>query len=554
MRVPLVCCFAFAALLRSAAPEETLTNIAAKAGVTFVLENSPTKEKYLPETMTGGVAVFDADNDGRLDLFFTNGARIIPPMAAGAQPAKSDPRYWNRFYRQNADGTFTDRTEHAGLAGAGYSMGVAVADYDNDGFADVFVTSLSGTTLYRNNGNGTFTDVTAKAGVASPGWSTGAGFFDFDNDGKLDLFVTRYIEWTFATNRWCGDAATGRHYCHPKLYRGMTSVLYRNNGDGTFTDVSKHAGLSTLIGRGLGVAFADYDGDGWTDVYVANDSMQSYLLHNNGDGTFSERGIAAGVGYTDDGNAFAGMGVDFADYDNDGHPDLVVTDLATERYMLFRNDGDGTFSNRTAPSGLGRATQTFTGWGIKWVDLDNDGWKDLLVAQGHTDDEMYGPSKILTYRQKPLLLRNDRGKLTAWPGNPGQVFNAASIGRGAAFGDLDNDGGIDVVVTNLGERPYVLHNNEGPRHHWLGIRTEGTRSNRDGLGCKVKIVSASGAAQYYTVQTAGSYLSASDRRVLAGLGADDSAKLVELRWPSGAVQILENVKANQWLTVREPAR
>ena len=272
-------------------------------------------------------------------------------------------------------------------------MGVAVGDYDNDGFEDLFVTGLDRAILYHNNGDGTFTDVTAKSGTGVTGWSTSAGFFDYDNDGKLDLFVDRYIDWSFETNRWCGTPPS-RYYCHPLLYRGVASVLYHNNGDGTFTDVSQESGIAKHAGRALGVAFADYDNDGWTDIYVANDSMESFLYRNNGNGTFTERGIAAGVAYSEDGNAFAGMGVEFADYNNDGLPDLVVTDLANQEYMLFRNLGDGTFVSDTNRSGLARASHIYTGWGIKWLDADNDGWKDLYVAQGHTDDEMLGPRRF----------------------------------------------------------------------------------------------------------------------------------------------------------------
>ncbi len=542
-------------LLCSAASQEEFTDVARVMGINFRLENSPTTQKYLPETMCGGVAVFDFDNDGRLDIFFTNGARIDDPMPDGKKPEKSDARYSNRLFHQNPDGTFTDVTGKAGLAGTGYSMGVAVGDYDNDGFEDLFVTGLDRATLYHNNGNGTFTDVTAKSGTATNGWSTSAGFFDYDNDGKLDLFVDRYVDWSFAGNVRCADAANRRHYCHPLVFHGTTSVLYHNNGDGTFTDVSAKAGISRMIGRGLGVAFADYDHDGWTDIYVANDSMQSFLFRNNGNGTFTEKGIAAGVGYDEDGNAFAGMGVDFADYNNDGLPDLVVTDLSSQKYMLFENAGDGTFTAQTESSGLARASMTFTGWGAKWVDFDNDGWKDLFVAQGHTDDEFYGPSRILTYREKPLLLRNDQGhRLIPWPADPGRTFVSAWVGRGVAVGDLDNDGAVDIVTSNIGQNAYVLHNNVGARNHWIGLVPRGTRSNRDGIGCRVKVVSASGLTQFYTVNTAGSYLSASDRRLLIGLGADNSVKLIEARWPSGAVQVLENVKSNQWLPLVEPVK
>ena len=534
--------------------DEAFSDITRSSRVSFHAENSPTTQKYLPETMCGGVAILDYDNDGRLDIFFTNGAQIDDPMPAGRVPAKDDPRYWNRLFHQNADGSFTDVTEKAGLGGVGYSMGVAVGDYDNDGFEDLYVTGLDRTTFYHNNGDGTFTDVTAKSGTATSGWSTSAGFFDYDNDGKLDLFVDRYIDWGFQENRWCGPPER-RFYCHPLLYRGVTSVLYHNNGDGTFTDVSVKSGIGKFNGRGLGVAFADYDNDGWPDIYVANDSMQAFLYRNNGDGTFTENAVAAGVAYNGDGEAFAGMGADFSDYDNDGLPDVVVTDLAKQRYMLFHNLGDGSFESDTDRSGLARASRVSTGWGVRWLDADNDGWKDLFAAQGHTDDEMYGDSQILTYRQKPLLLRGEKGRLSPWPGDPGAVFASAWVGRGAASGDLDNDGAIDLVASNLGRNAYILHNNAGRRNHWIGIVPRGTRSNRDGIGCRLKIVGASGFTQYYTVNTAGSYLSASDRRVLAGLGADETVKLIEARWPSGTeMQRIENVKSGAtWLKLVEPA-
>jgi enediyne biosynthesis protein E4 len=540
--------------LYPAVSEEALTDITASHGVAFRLENSPTTQKYLPETMCCGVAMFDYDNDGRLDVFFANGAHIDDPMPNGRKPEKSAERFHNRLFRQNRDGTFTDTTEKAGLAGVGYSMGVATGDYDNDGFEDLFVTGLDHATLYHNNGDGTFTDVTAKAGTSVGGWSTSAGFFDYDNDGKLDLFVARYVDWSFADNRWCGDAANGRHYCHPLQYRGTTSIIFHNNGDGTFTDVSGKSGISSHIGRGLGVAFADYDRDGLTDIYVANDSMQSFLYHNNGNGTFTENGVAAGVGYDEDGSAFAGMGVEFTDFNNDGFPDLVVTDLALQKYMLFLNNGDATFTPQTESSGLAQATRISTGWGVRLVDIDNDGWKDIFVAQGHTDDEVYGPSKILTYRQNPMLLRNNRGHLLPWGANAGGIFASAWVGRGVAAGDLNNDGAIDLIATNIGQNAYVLRNNAGRQNNWIGINLQGTRSNRDGIGCNVRVIGSSGLTQYYTANTAGSYLSASDRRVLIGLGVDDLAKTIEIRWPSGVLQKLENVKSDQWLTLVEPAK
>jgi hypothetical protein len=532
------------------------TDITTAAGIDFTHENSATAQKYLVETMGGGVALLDYDNDGRLDMFFTNGAKIDDPMPDGRLPDKSDRRFWNRLYQQREDGTFLDVTGKAGLTGMPqnqYGMGVAAADYDNDGFADLYVTSFGSNTLYRNNGNGTFTDVTRGAGVAAGGWSASAGFFDYDNDGKLDLFVTRYLDWAFKNNRYCGEKKPGyRAYCHPDNYNGIANILYHNNGDGTFTDVSSKAGIADANGKGLGVAFADYDDDGLVDVYVANDSVQSFLYQNKGKGTFAEVGLLTGVGFNEDGKTFAGMGVDFADYDNDGHPDLIVTDLSNERYRLFRHNGDGSFRDATNLSGVGGATLPFSGWSTRLFDYDNDGWKDIFVAQGHVMDTIEKTAPNLKYRQPPLLLRNESGRFVRVI--PGEVFQQDWAGRGAAFGDLDNDGDIDVVVSNVGQRALVIRNDGGNRRNWLGIRTVGQTSNRDGIGCRVKVVSAAGLTQHFTVNTAAGYLSASDKRLLVGLGADGTARLVEIRWPSGVVQRFDNVKAGQVLQAREAGR
>ena len=535
------------------APEVQFSDVTQAFGIDFQHENSATSNKYLIETMGGGVALLDYDNDGRLDIFFTNGAKIDDPMPSGKMPDKSDRKFWNRLYHQNADGTFTDVTEKAGLTGAQqnyYAMGVAVGDYDNDGFEDIYVTGYGGNTLYRNNGNGTFTDVTKTAGVAAGGWSASAGFFDYDNDGKLDIFVTRYLDWSFKTNRYCGEQKPGyRAYCHPDNYDGVTNILYHNNGDGTFTDVSQKAGIANPSGKGLGVTFADYDGDGFTDIFVANDSVQCFLYHNNGNGTFSEVGLLAGVGYNEDGKAFAGMGADFSDFDNDGRPDVVVTDLSNERYMLFRNNGDGTFRDVTNASGVGAATLAFSGWSTHLFDFDNDGWKDIFVAQGHVMDTIQLTSPNLKYMQPPLLLRNEGGHFKRVILGP--AFQTEWAGRGAAFGDIDNDGDIDLVMSNVGQKATVLRNDGGNRNNWLGITTIGKKSNRDGIGSRVKVVSASGLTQYFTVNTAVGYQSVSDKRLIVGLGADSTAKLVEIRWPSGIVQRLENVKAGQMLKVTE---
>jgi len=537
-------------------PDVRFTDITQTAKIDFKHENAATLNKYLVETMGGGVALLDYDNDGRLDIFFTNGAKIDDPMPDDKLPDKSDRKFWNRLYHQNSDGTFTDVTEKAGLTGMPqnhYDMGIAVGDYDNDGFEDIYVTGYGGNTLYHNNGNGTFTDVTKSAGVAGGGWSTSAGFFDYDNDGKLDLFVTRYVNWTFKTNRYCGEKQPGyRAYCHPDNYEGVTNILYHNNGDGTFTDVSEKAGIANPKGKGLGVSFADYDGDGFTDIFVANDSVQCFLYHNNGNGTFTETGLLAGVGYNEDGKTFAGMGTDFSDYDNDGRPDIVVTDLSNERYMLFRNNGDGIFRDVTNQSGLGSETLSFAGWSTRFFDYDNDGWKDLFVAQSHVMDTIEKTSPNLRYLQPPLLLRNEGGHFVRV--TPGEVFQIPWAGRGAAFGDIDNDGDIDLVVSNAGQKAYMLRNDGGNRGNWIRIETVGKKSNRDGIGSRVKVVGASGLTQYFTINTAVGYLSASDKRLLAGLGADTSTRLIEIQWPSGIVQKFENVKAGQTLKAIEPVR
>jgi hypothetical protein len=535
-------------------PDVQFTDVTQETKVEFAQENSATSSKYLLETMGGGVALLDYDNDGRLDIFFTNGAKIDDPMPDGKLPDKSEAKYWNRLFHQNADGTFTDVTERAGLTGMPqgyYAMGVAVGDYDNDGFEDLYVTGFGGNILYHNNGNGTFTDVTKKAGVLGGGWSASAGFFDYDNDGRLDLFVTRYLDWSFKTNRYCGEKRPGyRAYCHPDNYDGVTNILYHNNGDGTFTDVSEKAGVANPRGKGLGVAFADYDGDGYPDIFVANDSVQCFLYHNNGNGTFTEVGLMAGVGYNEDGKTFAGMGADFSDYDNDGLADIVVTDLSNERYTLFRNNGDGTFRDVTNQSGLGSATLSFSGWSTRFFDYDNDGWKDLFVAQSHVMDTIEKTSPNLRYLEPPLLLRNQSGHFVRV--SPGVAFQQSWAGRGAAFGDIDNDGDIDIVVSNVGQKAYVLRNDGGNQNSWIGIETQGTKSNRDGIGARIKIVSSSGLAQYFTVNTSVGYLSASDKRVVAGLGADPVAKLIEIKWPSGVIEKLENVKARQYVKVIEP--
>jgi enediyne biosynthesis protein E4 len=524
------------------ASTSSLLETASPRGIDFILQNSPTPQKFLIETMPGGVALLDYNNDGLLDIFFVNGGRISHPMTTPENFDRHDPQYWNRLYRQNRDGSFTDVTEQAGLANAGdgnYGMGVAVGDYDNDGFPDLYVTSYGKNVLYHNNGNGTFTDVTAKAGVAAGGWSVSAGFFDYDNDGKLDLFVTRYMEWDTQHSKDCGG--NFHTYCPPGEFPRTTNILYHNRGDGTFEDVSETSGIAAKKGHGLGVAFADYDGDGLIDIYVANDGMQQYLLHNNGNGTFKEVGLEAGAALNSDGGPLSGMGVVFQDYDNDGRPDIIVTTLPRQTYGVFHNDGHGAFSDRGLQTGISMLSGVTAGWGVGLEDFNNDGQKDLFVAQGHVLDNVEKIDPSLHYLEPTLLALNHDGRFESV--DPGTKAMVAA--RGTAFGDLNNDGWIDAVTTVLGSHPQVFMN-RGSGAHWLTITLRGTHSNRDGLGARVQV---NGQTRFAT--TAGSYESANDKRLHFGLGTTKTAR-VEVTWPSGSHQILNDVPADQFLEVREP--
>jgi len=514
-------------------------------GIDFLLQNSPTPRKFLIETMPGGVALFDYNNDGLLDIFLVNGGRITEGLHVPENFERSNPRYWNRLYRQNRDGSFLDVTQAAGLASAGngnYGMGVAVGDYDNDGNADLYVTSYGKNILYHNNGDGTFTDVTAKAGVAGGGWSVSAGFFDYDNDGKLDLFVARYMDWDADHNKICGG--DWHTYCPPNAFPATTCILYRNRGDGTFEDVTEHSGLAAKKGRALGVAFADYDGDGFTDIFVANDGMQQYLFHNNGNGTFTECALESGVAFTADGKGMSGMGTVFQDYDNDGRPDVVVTVLPREIYSLYHNEGGGNFNYASLEAGLGALTSGSSGWGVGLEDFDNDGWKDLFVAQGHVLDNVQDIDASLRYKELPLLALNRKGHFERVDSGATKPLAA----RGVAFGDINNDGFMDAVLSCLGGPPVLLLNRGAGNNHWLSILLQGTRSNRDGYGARVSV-----NGQLRIATSTGSYLCANDKRLHFGLGASEKAT-VEILWPSGAKQILNDVRADQFLQIREPER
>jgi enediyne biosynthesis protein E4 len=527
-------------------------DITAASGVRFQHVASHTSKKYLPETMGSGVAVFDYDNDGRLDIFLVNGAPLSDPTPKGTIPEKAGSKYWNRLFHQKSDGTFEDVTEKAGLPGTGYGMGVAVGDYDNDGYEDLYVTAYGGNKLYHNNGDGTFTDVTSQAGVAGSGWSTSAAWVDLDNDGLLDLVVLRYLQWDFE-DLWCGDHKEGfRAYCHPDMFKAITPLVYHNEGNGRFAEVAEKMGLA-IPGKGLGIAIADYDRDGRIDLFVANDSMPEFLFHNKGDGKFEEKGLFSQVAVDEDGRTYAGMGVDFEDFDNDGLPDLVVDNLANQMYAIYQNAGDGTFTYTTRATGMGRISMLHSGWGLRLIDYDNDGWKDLLIAQGHDLDTIDLTSPQLHYREPMLLARNTGHGFVDVSAASGSVFHEAWAARGLATGDLDNDGRMDAVVSTNDGPAHVIRNETKTENHWLTLKLVGHKSNRDAIGAVVKIVTSRGA-QYATVTTASSYLSSSDKRVHFGLGPEAVAGTIEIHWPSGISQVLKEVRADQILQVDEPAR
>jgi hypothetical protein len=520
-------------------------DIARQAGVNFRHQKSGTSRKYLIESITGGVAMFDYDGDGWLDLYFVNGAELKDPMKAGQAPNKSKPQFWNRLYRNRRDGTFEDVTEKAGVRGYGYGMGVAVGDYDNDGHPDLYVTNFGRNILYHNRGDGTFEDVTERAGVAAGGWSTSAGWLDIDGDGRLDLVVARYLKWDFEPDIWCGSRAEGyRSYCHPDQFQPITHIVYRNLGGGRFEDVTRQAGFGNSPGKGLGIAFHDYDRDGRLDIVVANDSYPQQLFHNLGNGKFQEIGLEAGIAYDDDGRTYGGMGVDFADYDNDGWPDVFINALGSQRYALYRNDR-GRFEYASPKTGVAAITRMRSGWGTHFFDYDNDGWKDLFVAQGHVMDNIELTQPALRYREPMLLMRNVLGRFVDVSAQGGAPFRTPSSARGAAFGDLNNDGWIDIAV-NVNDGPaMVLLNRGGNGNHWLTVDT-------DSMGAIMRLVPESGPEQYVIVSTAGSYLSANDKRVHFGLGPAASVKLLEITWPGGTVQRLENLKPDQILKITPP--
>lgn len=521
-----------------------LMNGAADAELDFVLRNDARGRKYQVETLPGGLAVIDFDGDGWPDLFCTNGASL-PGLT------KSGPEFWNRLYRNNRDGTFTDVTEKAGLRGQGYNMGAAVGDFNNDGHEDLFVVGVHANFLYRNNGDGTFTDVTKQAGLDGPGsigrpaWSVGACWIDYDNDGNLDLFISNYCDWEAGTDPICGGMADqARAYCHPDRYRAEPMQLYHNNGDGTFTEVTRKQGLPDLLGKGMGLAMADFTGDGRPGIFVANDNSRNLLLRPRGRG-FEEIGIDAGVAYNGDGRNISGMGADFGDVNGDGRPDIVMTGLKNETYELFLNAGHGQFDDGSVKTGILNLSRRWNGWGCGFVDLDNDGWLDLFVAGGGLDTQDAQPNRIFL---------NRGGRFEDVSDSVGDGFvKAAAQHRGVVFADFDRDGRIDAAVTAL-NAPIELWWNRSPQpepvRHWLQLRLRGTTSNRSGIGAEVRCFAGS-KMQVRTVSGSMGYASTSDLTVHFGLGAGTRAR-VEIRWPSGRMQALADVAADQRLMITEP--
>ena len=519
-------------------PPVRFEDASASSGLAFVLDNNPTSHKYLVETMAGGVAAFDYNNDGRIDLFFTNGAEL-PSLS------KSSPRYANRLFRNDGNGRFTDVTDEAGLAGSGYAIGAAAADFDNDGFVDLFVAGVNESHLYRNVGGRRFEDVSKQAGIHGGSWSVAGGWFDYDRDGLLDLFVVNYVQWTAQGNPLCHDPS-GRFtvYCHPREFQGSANTLYHNLGGGRFQDVSAASGVAKSVGKGMSLAIADYDGDGYPDVYVTNDTVPNFLFHNLRNGRFEEVAFNAGAALPDDGRAVSSMGADFRDYDNDGLPDLVYTALKGETFPLFRNRGKGQFQDFTYASQLGRLTSALSGWSIALADFNNDGWKDLFTANSHATDNIELFSGDRYKLPNTVFVNQGDGKFVAGP-----AFAAPRAHRGAAVADFDGDGKLDVVVTVLGAKPEFWRNTSPGADHWIEVRLIGTSSNRDAIGAVIRT-----GNQWNQMTSSAGYASSSLAPVHFGLGQQSVIPELTIEWPSGIVQKLTHVKADQRLVIREPSR
>jgi enediyne biosynthesis protein E4 len=522
----------------------TFQDITQSAGVTFKHTNGASPEKFLVETMGSGGLFFDYDNDGWIDIFLVDGGSFAD--AGVAKLAR------HRLYRNRGNGTFADTTSAAGIVHAEYGMGACAGDYDNDGLVDLYVTNAGPNVLYRNTGSGRFTNVTTKTGVGTPVWSTSCAFSDVDEDGFLDLFVTNYLDAGKTNNRFCGDPVRRlRSYCHPLVYNGLPNVLYHNNRDGTFSDISAMAGIGRDRGNGLGVAIGDYDDDGWPDVFVANDTVPNFLFHNEGKGVFREAALVAGVAVATDGKARAGMGTEFADYDGDGRLDLVVTNHEFERTTLFRNLGTGVFADTTAESGVGPPTLPLVGFGTVLFDYDNDGHVDLAIVNGHVVDNTALFRAGSSYAQRRLLFHNlGNRRFSDVSASAGSGFGVEKVGRTLIAGDIDNDGDLDLLVTNTGQAVDLLRNDGGNRNNAVLIRLIGNRSNRDGLGARIRVTA--GATTWMRESKSGSsYLGQNDTRVHVGVGQATEIDRIEVRWPSGATDTLSRVPVNSVITITE---
>ncbi len=524
----------------------TFKDITERAGIHFVHNNGAYGKKYLPETMGPGVAFIDYDNDGWQDIFIVNGT------SWPGQPSKhSTPK----LYHNNHDGTFTDVTHKAGLNVEMLGMGVAVGDYDNDGYDDLFVTAMGQSRLFHNNGNGTFTDVTQKAGLAGPKeFSTSAAWVDYDKDGKLDLVVANYVQWSIAGDLYCTLDGKSKSYCTPESYKGVSVRLWHNRGDGTFEDATKKAGLNDPTSKTLGIAVLDYDNDGWPDLLLSNDTQPNKLYRNNGNGMFTEKAVLAGVAFSEDGVARAGMGVDAADYDGSGAPSLLITNFANQMISLYHNEGRGLFVDEAPQSEIGRDTLLTLGFGCFFFDYDLDGWPDIFISNGHIDSDIQRVQPNVKYAMPPHVFRNvGKGNFVEVTKSLGAAFDTPRVGRGAAYGDVNNDGRLDLLVATNGGRAYLFENDaagEAALQKSLRIKLVGTKSNRDGIGATVKLT-ASGETQSKMMRSGSSYLSASELVLTYGLGRHDKAESVEIRWPSGQVDRVADVSAGQTIVVTE---
>jgi hypothetical protein len=519
---------------------------ASVSGIKWVHQNAMSANRYLPETMGPGVAFVDYDNDGWVDLFLVNSG--VSDFYQPPAPLK------NALYKNNRDGTFTDVTDKAGVAGGQqFGMGCAIADYDNDGFQDILVTAYGRCTLYHNNGNGTFTDVTEKAGVAAPGWTTSAVWFDYDNDGRLDLFLCSFVQYSVKNDVFCGDNKLGkRFYCIPRVFKPTPSLLFKNNGDGTFTKVSSGTDIERALGKALGVVATDINNDGLLDLFVANDTVQNFLFVNRGKGAWEEIALEAEVGFSSNGTPRSGMGVDAADFNGDGRQDLFVANVDQEMFSLYKNEGNEFFSDVAAPNAVAQATRLLSGWGLKFLDYDNDGFLDLFLANGHPDDMIESYSKQVRYKEPLLLFRHDGTKLTNVSQQAGPVFQKMFPARGLAVGDYNNDGRLDVIVGNNGEAPVLLRNNAGQGNHWLGLALQGTSCNRDAIGALITW-SVNGTTRSRFKTHGGSYMSSHDMREVIGLGSAAKVDWVEIKWPqpSGRVERLTNLPIDRYSIIIE---